>query len=81
MADRSPHYRQPPLEHCGRDVETTAIKDESIKVYAAPGYMVFIERMWHGEYQQVPVDPGQIMELIDALHIARRHANGKTADV
>jgi hypothetical protein len=80
MSDRSPHYRQPPLEHCGRDVECVEFDDESTRIYAAPGYMIFIERMWHGEYQQVPVDPDKVLDLIDALHVARRHARVEPVD-
>jgi hypothetical protein len=58
--------RQRPLEHAATCV--FPVGDESdIKLYAAPGYKVFIEARWHGDYQQVPVDPDELDDLIEAL--------------
>lgn len=55
-------------------VLTFPVSDESdIKVYARPGYVVFIEKMWHGDYQQVPVDLEEIDNLIEALGEAQAY--------
>lgn len=64
---RSPMLRQRPLgDHPA--VLTFPVSDESgIHVYARPGNVLFIEAMWHGDYQQVPVDPDQVHDLIEAL--------------
>lgn len=63
-------YRQRPLGD-GADVQTFPVSDESaIAVYARSGYKLFIEAMWHGDYQQVPVDPEEAEDLIEALQHA-----------
>ena len=37
------------------------------KVWAAPGTMLFIERMWGGRIQTITVDPSEVDGLIDTL--------------
>lgn len=71
--DRSPAFRQRPLgDHPA--VLVFPVSDESdIKVYARPGYVLFVEAMWHGDYQQIPVDPGELDNLIEALSEAKAY--------
>jgi hypothetical protein len=71
--DRAPHYRRRPLgDHA--DVLVFPVSDEcDTKVYARPGCVLFIEEMWHGDYQQIPVDPDQIDNLIEALGEAKAY--------
>jgi hypothetical protein len=70
---RPENLRQPPLDHSmvrrGDEV------GDGIIVWSAPRYKVFIEAMWHGDYQQVPVDPDEIPALIAALEEARALAD------
>lgn len=73
LPDRT-NGRRPPLEGI-ENVNVQTVSPDGIKVYAAPQYMVFIERMWHGDYQQVPVDPENIPKLIEALQQAMPRAN------
>jgi site-specific DNA-adenine methylase len=80
MTERLDISRPAPLEHCGKDVKRIDLSDHSTFVYAAPTYMVFIERMWHGAYQQIPIDPKDIPELIEALEAARKYAERETVD-
>jgi hypothetical protein len=75
MSDRPGYRSRPLLDINGVDVTVETIPPDDIQVYSAPHYMVFIERMWHGDYQQVPVDPDSIPRLIEALEAAMEHAN------
>lgn len=43
-----------------------------ISVWSSPGCVLFIEAMCHGDYQQVPVDPEQVDELIETPTGARQ---------
>jgi hypothetical protein len=53
---------------------TFPVSDEcSIVIYARPGRVLFIEAMWHGDYQQVPVDPDHVDDPIAALQEARAY--------
>ena len=76
---RSQHVRQPPLQHVrpdrlqtfvvGGDEDTNS--QPEVTVYAAPNWLVFIEGLWHGDYQQIPVEPESLDELIAALEKAK----------
>lgn len=53
---------------------TFPVSDESgIVIYAQPGAVLFIEAMWHGDYQQVPVDPDEAEDLIEAIQQAMEY--------
>lgn len=56
--------RPRPLDH---STVTTIEPYEGLTIYSAPGFMHFIEAMWHGDYQQVPVDPENLPAFIDGL--------------
>jgi hypothetical protein len=71
-----PGKRQRPLGD-GPEVSAFEVSDESSTiVYAAPRCKLFIEGMWHGDYQQVPVDPEDVENLIEAL----RHGLGAAGE-
>lgn len=58
----------------GEEATVQTLDDGATTVHSAPGYMVFIERRRQGDYQQIPVDPEHIEELIVALRVARAEA-------
>lgn len=43
------------------------------KVWAAPGTILFIERMHGGRIQTVTVDPEEVDVLIESLRLVRDH--------
>lgn len=70
-AKRASTERQPPLGHQHGAVVRYVAEANRHSVYAAPGYQLFVEAMWNGVYQQIPVDPLEVDGLIAALEAAR----------
>jgi hypothetical protein len=74
-----PGMRQRPLGDMPTSLPFPVGEESSITIWAAPGYVLFIEAMWHGDYQQVPVDPDEIDNLIEALGLAREYVIAEKA--
>lgn len=51
---------------------TQQVGESGPKVIAAPGYLIFVEAMWGGRVQTIPVDPAEVDEFIAALRKARK---------
>lgn len=66
-----------PLAHSDTR-EAWEVSELGAKVWAAPGYLIFMTAMHAGRQQEITVDPGEDFDrLIAALKAARKVANRK----